>query len=217
MNRLQKIKQFQFYLAAQSVAALIYYGTMHIMLSKPNELGITFIDRAIAFNNVSGYIYLSFFFLVFISIVNAKADISRQCAMAIVMNSVAAGIIFILFPTKMPDSVYQIEPGISGGILEFIRNDDRNLNCFPSMHISNAFTAVYFLNTGKSRVVKCFLWSWFGLITFSVISTRQHCFYDILGGILLAVVNVAILKKFGGKSLEEPVSTPIQVSGMEHG
>ena len=113
MNRFQKIKQLQFYLAAQSAAALIYYGTMHIRLTKPHELGITFIDQAIAFNNVSGYIYLSFFFLILISIVHAKADISRQCAMAIVLNSVAAGIVFILFPTKMPDSVYQIEPGIS--------------------------------------------------------------------------------------------------------
>ena len=217
MNRFQKIKQIQFYLAAQSAAAFIYYGTMHLMLSKPHELGITFIDRAIAFSNISGYIYLSFFFLILISIVHAQADISRQCARAIVLNSVAAGIIFILFPTKMPDSVYQVEPGISSGILEFIRNDDRNLNCFPSMHISNAFTAVYFLNTGKSRMVKCLLWSWFGLIAYSVISTKQHCFYDIAGGILLAVVNVAIVKKFSGKSLRQPGSSPIQVSGIERG
>ncbi len=173
--------------------------------------------EAIAFNNLFGYIYLSFFVLILISIVNTKADISRQCARAIILNSVAAGIVFILFPTKMPDSVYQIEPGISRGILEFIRNDDRNLNCFPSMHISNAFTAVYFLNMRRSRMVKCFFWLWFGLIAYSVLSTKQHCFYDILGGILLAVVNVAIVKKFSGKSREEPISSAIQVSGIGPG
>jgi membrane-associated phospholipid phosphatase len=217
MNRFQKIKQLQFYLAAQSAAAFIYYGSMHIVLTKPNELDTTFIDRAISFNYVFGYIYLSFFFLILVSILFTKADISRQCAMAIILNSVAAGIVFILFPTKMPDSVYQIEPGISRGILEFIRNDDRNLNCFPSMHISNAFTAVYFLNTGRSRLIKCIFWVWFGLIAYSVISTKQHCVYDILGGILLAVVNVAIVKKFSGKSQEEPVSSAMQVSGIRPG
>jgi membrane-associated phospholipid phosphatase len=199
------------------VAAFIYYGSMHITLLKPNELGATFIDRAIAYNNLFAYIYLSFFFLILISIVNTKTDTSRQCSRAIILNSVAAGIVFILFPTKMPDPIYQIEPVISPGILDFIRNEDRNLNCFPSMHISNAFAAVYFLNIGRYRMVKCFFWLWFGLIAYSVLSTKQHCFYDILGGILLAVVNVAIVKKFSGKSPEEPVSSAIQVTGIGPG
>jgi lathosterol oxidase len=188
-------KRFRYYLLAQSTVATVYYGSMHFVFHMPIELRVSFIDEMLGYNNLFAYVYLSFFFLILISILKSDVHESKQCATAIVLNSIAASFFFIFMPTKIPDYYYHAGPGMSTGILEFIRSRDMNLNCFPSLHISNALSAVYFFNLKRTQPVKTLFWIWFALIACSVISTKQHFFYDILGGMILGIINIFIVKK----------------------
>jgi sterol desaturase/sphingolipid hydroxylase (fatty acid hydroxylase superfamily) len=186
-------RKLLWYLLAQSTAAIIYYGSMHFVYRKPIALPVTFIDELLGYHNFFTYVYLSFFFLILFSILMSGEPESKQCSIAIILNSLIAVFFFFFMPTKIPDPYYQINPDSSAGILEFIRSMDKNLNCFPSLHISNALSAVWFYNKKRIVPVRILFWIWFVLIVGSVISTKQHFFYDVAGGGVLATVNIAII------------------------
>ena len=187
-------KKLQYYLIAQTTAATIYYGTMHFAFRKPIQLAPSFVDDLLGYYDFFGYVYLSFFFLILISILNSGERESRQSAIAIVLNSIIAAFFFILIPTTMPDRYYHVGVVSQSGIMAFIRSMDTNINCFPSLHISNTLTAVYFFNLKRTRPVAILFWIWFILIACSVISTRQHFFYDIIGGVVWGVVSIVIVR-----------------------
>jgi membrane-associated phospholipid phosphatase len=170
---------------------------MQFEFCKPIALPFTFIDELLGYHNFFAYVYLSFFFLILFSILMSDESWSKSCATAIMLNSIIAIFFFIFIPTKIPQAYYHITPGSSSGILAFIRSMDKNLNCFPSLHISNAMSAVYFYNKKRSAPVRLFMWLWFVLIVCSVISTKQHFFWDVVGGMAVSVVNIAILRKCG--------------------
>jgi membrane-associated phospholipid phosphatase len=210
-------KQFIYYLIAQTTAALFYYAGMGIVIRKPITLPTTFLDSLVTYHALFAYIYLSFFFLVMMAILGSRVLVSKQCMLTVVLNSSVAFVFFIGFPTQVPEYFYEHAPGMSTPIILWIRQSDRNLNCFPSLHISNALAAVYFFNVRKPTVIKIICWIWFLLITWSVLSTKQHCFYDIAGGMILAAVNLTLVKRFTRKSSEKSVSAPIRITEMGPG
>lgn len=210
-------KQVIYYLIAQTTAALFYYGAMGLVTRKAAMLPTTGFDRLIPFHPLFAYIYLSFFFLVLLSILGSPVAVSKQCMMTVMLNAGVACVFFICFPTRVPDLVYQHAPGMASPIIRWIRARDQNLNCFPSLHMANALAAVYFFNYRKPRMIQTLCWIWFALIACSVISTKQHCFYDIAGGILLAAVNLTFVKRFLKKSREPSAVAPERLGEIEPG
>jgi membrane-associated phospholipid phosphatase len=204
-------------LIAQTTAAFFYYAGMGIPVRKPVTLPTTYLDSLVTFHALFAYIYLSFFFLVMMAIVGSRLLVSKQCMLTVVLNSGVAFVFFIGFPTQVPEYFYQHAPGMSSSIILWIRQRDRNLNCFPSLHISNALAAVYFFNGRKPPAIKVICWIWFLLIAWSVLSTKQHCFYDIAGGMILAAVNLTLVKRFTKKSSGRSVSAPIRITEVEPG
>ena len=165
------------------------------LLLKCVELPVTFIDRNIHFHVVFAYIYISFYLMFLISIIANKKSYSLKCAISIVVNALIASCIFFFFPTRMPAAIYSSEEHTHYFLSRFIQSLDVKTNCFPSLHIANAFTAAFFLALKRKFVLRCIVWIWFILICWSVISTGQHYFYDIIGGIILALVSLYIAGK----------------------
>jgi len=184
------------FILAQGIVTILYYGIIYITPFKAVELPITFIDRYIGFHSVFAYIYISFFIMLLISMICVEKRNSNKCAITIIINALIASFIFFFFPTSMPHIYYSDEVHTNYFLLKFIQAVDINYNCFPSIHISNALTASYFLALNRSLFLKYIIWLWFLLITWSVISTKQHYFYDILGGVILAMISLFIVKKF---------------------
>jgi membrane-associated phospholipid phosphatase len=188
-------KQLQYYLVAQLVAIILYYGSIYLTSMKPAELHMTYLDGLIKFHWLSGYIYVSFFLLLMVTILFSDEIIARQCAYVFILDSIVASVCFYLFPTKMPDH-YLNDPNMSGQIMKLIRLIDGNYNCFPSLHIANSLGLTYLFNLKRSLPVKIIFWTWFALITYSVLSIKQHYFIDVVGGISLAVINITIVRYF---------------------
>ena len=141
-------------------------------------------------------IYLRFFFLLLmVTILFSDETIAKQCAYVFILDSIIASLCFYLFPTKMP-ALYLNDPNMSGQIMKLIRFIDGNYNCFPSLHIANSLGLTYLFNLKRSLPVKIIFWTWFALISYSVLSIKQHYFIDVLGGISLAVINIMIVRYF---------------------
>ncbi len=113
------------------------------------ELPVTFIDRNIHFHVVFVYIYISFYLMFLISIIANKKSYSINCAISIVINALIASCIFFFFPTRMPAAIYSSEEHTHYFLSRFIQSLDVKTNCFPSLHIANAFTAAFYSGTEK--------------------------------------------------------------------
>jgi membrane-associated phospholipid phosphatase len=92
----------------------------------------------------------------------------------------------------MPAAIYASDEHTYYFLSGFIQSLDIKNNCFPSLHVANAFTAAFYLALKRKPLLKYMIWIWFILICWSVISTGQHYFYDIIGGIVVAMISLYI-------------------------
>jgi membrane-associated phospholipid phosphatase len=96
----------------------------------------------------------------------------------------------------MPASIYFSEEHTHNFISRILHSLDVKNNCFPSLHIANAYTAAFYLALKRKLLLRYIIWIWFILICWSVISTGQHYFYDIIGGVILALASMYIVGKW---------------------
>ncbi len=179
-----------YFIVTLGLLIILYYGVNYATPFKAVELPLTFIDRRIDFHVAFAYIYISFYGMFLISIISNRKGDALQCAIAIVLNTLMASCIFFFFPTHMPDAIYSSEEHTHYFISRMVHSLDVKNNCFPSLHIANAFTAAFYLALRRKLFLKSILWTWFILICWSVISIGQHYFYDIIGGIIVAAIGV---------------------------
>jgi membrane-associated phospholipid phosphatase len=193
--------QLKYYLLAQLSMAIIYHGTMWISPFQPATLPLTFFDNLIPYNDWFGAVYISFFFLLFYTVFYSAVQHSFACATAVIITAIAAGIVFICFPT-----VYLEKPAVQKPtfLLTTIKNYDSNYNCFPSVHVAVSVVCCYYACLQKSIFIKCVFTTWFLLLFVSVVVTQQHYFYDAVGGLVLGIlvlVNSRRWHKYFSKNL----------------
>jgi membrane-associated phospholipid phosphatase len=187
--------KFFYFLSSLGILIILYYGANDATPFKAVELPTTWIDRNIRFQIVFAYIYISFYLMFLISIMSNRKSYSLKCAISIVINTLIASCIFFFFPTRMPTALYTSEEHTHYFLSRFIQSLDIRNNCFPSLHVANAYTAAFYLALKKKLLISCMIWIWFILICWSVISTGQHYFYDIIGGIAVAMISLYITGK----------------------
>jgi membrane-associated phospholipid phosphatase len=195
-NRKLATKLLNFILA-QGIITILYYGVMYVTPYKAVELPITFIDNEIGFHDLFAWIYLSYFFLLLMTITCTEKIDSVKCAKSIVLNALISSIFFFFIPTRIPPDYYSNEEHTRYFLSKLIQNIDANNNCFPSIHIANSLAAAYYFGLHKGFFLKYIVWFWFLLISWSVLSTKQHYFLDIPGGIIVALISLYFIEKYG--------------------
>jgi membrane-associated phospholipid phosphatase len=78
--------------------------------------------------------------------------------------------------------------------MDFVYIADTPNNCFPSMHVALTSVSTWSLRGYAPRYFKLFM-LWTLAIILSTLTTKQHYFVDILGGLGVLVVVVALEKK----------------------
>ncbi len=187
------------YLILQTVVASLYYLGSFITLFDAKIISLTAIDHYVKPHFLAVWIYMSFFLLLFLTVYLSNKKDMILFIKLILMNSIISLIVFIFFPTFIIDSDYymlQKESPISFKVLSFVIDNDVRSNCFPSLHIANSLLATFFLLRIKNKLLSFISCIWFLLITWSVLSTGQHYFYDILGGVLLSIITYFIFPKY---------------------
>ena len=194
-----KINRIYIYIALQVVVALLYYLGSLIVLFDTYTVPLTVVDYYIKPHFLAVWIYLSFFLLLFLTVYLSNKKNNILFVKLIIINSIISLIIFIFYPTFIIDTDYYIlqkNSPISFKVLSFIIEADVRSNCFPSLHVANSLLATIFLFRIKNKVITLTSTIWFCLIVWSVISTGQHYFYDVLGGVLLSIISYNGLKYF---------------------
>ena len=111
---------------------------------------------------------------------------------AMLTTGIMAGLsflIYILSPTHYPirqDLLQQIQSPFWRWGYETMCSVDSSSNCFPSFHVCVATTLT--LMDFKEKM-KLFAWHVVicSIIIFTTLTTKQHYFWDIVGGVLVAL------------------------------
>lgn len=105
-----------------------------------------------------------------------------------------AMVCYWLFPTVTPD--FGIDWSQHPG-LQFLKAADAGGNAFPSLHVAFAFYSALVMasqlrSLGAALWARAFNWLWCAAIVYSTLATHQHVLLDVVAGLLLSWLAVAL-------------------------
>lgn len=167
---------------------LIFYGvTNRYPIFEPKLLPLTLIDDFFGFHPWTVWIYISDYFLMFAPpFFIRKREVTGRLIKAVVMNFLLHFPIFFLIPTTMIRPPL-IEQNLTNAVFHFMRLIDTPVNCFPSQHVSLCFVMAMTFISYKKKIGVLFL-VWAVLISLSTMTTKQHYIWDVLGGLIVALI-----------------------------
>lgn len=181
---------------------LLGYGIFYIFPNfyapwTPSLLPLTWIDRNVSFLPWTFLIYTSDYLLIFLSIliINEESYFLRFSRMMFA-TLVICGFFFLAFPTTYPRPAYPISnQWMVQAAMDLVYVADTPNNCFPSMHVALTSVSAWSLRGCAPKYFKVFV-IWALAIILSTLTTKQHYFVDILGGLGVLVGVVALEEKF---------------------
>ncbi|NQT49480.1 phosphatase PAP2 family protein [Candidatus Kuenenbacteria bacterium] len=199
------MKQFDFYRYKYPIAAIVYItGTLGYWLTnqfhlfQPITMPLTWIDQVVPFWPGSVLVYLLIIPVTLpLPFLIDNENMFKRAMLATVIMAGLSFLIYIICPTHYPirqDLLQQIQSPFFHWGYETMYSVDSSANCFPSFHVSVAttLTLVYF-----KEKVKLFWWHIVicSVIIFTTLTTKQHYFWDIVGGMLIALTAYVIAYK----------------------
>jgi membrane-associated phospholipid phosphatase len=166
---------------------------------QPQELPLLWPDKMIPLWADSVWIYISIYVMYGLTYFMMKdlLNLSKYLYASLFQVIISIGI-FIMWPTTYPRHLYPLPSELNMGtdfIFSLIRNLDTPASCCPSLHVSTAFlTSFVFLEEQKEKFPYFFLWA--VIISFSTLSTKQHYFWDVLGGFVVAVLSYGVFYRY---------------------
>ena len=154
------------------------------------QLPFLWIDRVVPLIPWSFLVYTSdYFVFIFAIFILSQKDEFHAFARLMFGILLVCGTFFYLYPTIYPRPEYPAEENrILAWVMQFVAAADTPRNCFPSMHVGLTAGATWALRgQGKRTLILFVVWSL--AIFASTLTTKQHYFIDIIGGIgVMAVV-----------------------------
>jgi membrane-associated phospholipid phosphatase len=163
---------------------------------RPVQLPLTVVDRRVPLVPWSFLIYTSDYLLISLTIlmINSKVSFfsfSRMMFSALVL----CGLCFLFFPTTYPRPIYPtVEQTWIQLVMDFVDVADSPNNCFPSMHVALTSIAAWNLRNKPTPIFVLFL-IWTLAVIVSTLTTKQHYFVDIIGGLTVVVMTAVLEKK----------------------
>jgi membrane-associated phospholipid phosphatase len=153
-------------------------------LTPPRHLPVMPIDKTAPLLTWTFWVYLSEYILVavVIAVLDDWADFNSWARMNFGALFIC-GAFFLLYPTAYPRPVYPDEQNTFVALaMNLVASFDTANNCFPSLHVAiTTITVWFFRSQGRWLFVTFSIW---GLaIIVSTMTTKQHYFIDIVGGL----------------------------------
>ncbi|WP_374328627.1 phosphatase PAP2 family protein [Azonexus sp.] len=143
-----------------------------------------FIDRLIPYSPHAVWPYLSFFLIIPLAFLTCPAERLRWLRSGFQVAALAAGTVFMLWPTTLVYPDYA-GAGLSSTLLAGLLAVDSAQNCFPSLHMALTTLAILALDDPRRPLRKLLLWAWGALIGFSILQLRRHLAIDLVSGVAL--------------------------------
>ncbi|MBI3557850.1 MAG: phosphatase PAP2 family protein [Deltaproteobacteria bacterium] len=191
LNIPRKYKQ-AYGLAAGTFALSLYMASNHLLLFEPRYLPFTSIDQVVPFVPASIWIYFSAFILIGIPyFAENRIKEAKKYLEAFFIIAGISVVIFWLWPTTYPRARFPLPAGVdflTAYIFTSMRSLDSMTNCAPSLHVSGSYIAALSLwSSARSKPRTLFFFVWATIVAVSTMSTKQHYFFDVVSGLLLAV------------------------------
>lgn len=150
---------------------------------EPVYLSLWALDESVPLIPWTFVVYISDYILVMsvVFILKDRSDFN-SLGRLVFTGFLICGLFFILYPTRYPRPVYpQVDNPLVAFAMGLISNLDKPNNCFPSNHVVMTGLAVWSLR----KRTRLFFWYtlWATAIFLSTLTTKQHYFIDVLGGI----------------------------------
>jgi membrane-associated phospholipid phosphatase len=169
--------------------SIFYLYPNALPLSEPMYLPLLAIDRITPFVPWTFLIYTSDYVLIFLIFILLKEKESFNSFARMVFGVlICCGLFFLFLPTTYPRPRYpEVNNLLVAGAMKFIMAADNPTNCFPSVHVALTGVSTWAIRF-VGRKTHLIFWMWTLAIYASTLSTKQHYFLDILGGIFVMVI-----------------------------
>ena len=149
------------------------------------------LDNYIPFNDQFIWCYQSLYLLIFFRAATyKKANELINFASVFSLAAIISCFIFFLFPTMClrPNSID------ANWLYKIFTAFEKPLNAFPSMHVSLVLVTCTFSlsDVNYPNYTKVFILMWTLAIIYSTLSTKQHVFADVIGGVIVWVLSHVI-------------------------
>ena len=172
---------FFFFVALYVATNSMHWRELNVLVPGP-------VDNAVPLLPVTVWVYSSYVLISLTAYIieNDRIALSRFVYAQLAANVLSA-IVFVVWPTTFLRPQLPETGGISAALLHFVWILDEPVNCFPSLHVSSSLIAALTMWRRGGRVRPVFA-VWALAIALSTMTTKQHHFFDVLGGTLLAAV-----------------------------
>ncbi|MCP4130170.1 MAG: phosphatase PAP2 family protein [bacterium] len=172
----------------------------HFHLFEPRVLPVFDFETKIPFIPGTVWVYLSDYILPISLVLLAKEK--EQVKKLLITFMILMGIhfvIFLFFPTIFPREMEAAAmEGVSGQVLKILHRIDPPGNCFPSIHVSLCFFAVFSVfHINRKFFFPFFVWAC--CVSLSTLTIKQHYAVDIAAGFILAFIVDVCAWKFGAR------------------
>ena len=172
---------------------LFFVGYFHALrhpVSAVTAMPLTEVDRWIGFTPWALWPYLSLWFYVALppALLLTTRELLRYGLW--IGALCAAGLAcFVWWPTAVP----QLAPSAGHAGFALLRGVDAAGNACPSLHVATATFSAWWLDHLLRRLAapasaRLANLAWFGLIVWSTLATKQHVWWDVVGGLALALL-----------------------------
>jgi membrane-associated phospholipid phosphatase len=170
-------------------------------LFEPRYLPLLRIDRMTPFLPWTFLIYVSDYLLIFLPFLLIKEKEPFNAYVRMVFGAVVGcGLFFLFWPTAYPRPPYpKVDNLLIAGAMNFIAAADNSTNCFPSMHVALTGVSAWAMRIFGKKIHLVF-WLWTLAIFVSTMTTKQHYFLDIVGGVVVMVLVAATEWSLFGKA-----------------
>jgi membrane-associated phospholipid phosphatase len=109
------------------------------------------------------------------------------------ITTVLACICYLLWPLSMVRPSFE-GPGVGRWLMRHVVAIDNEANCFPSSHVFYAVLGAILVGNRISWPVRLSIYVLAAAVCISTVTTGQHYFLDVLGGVVFAIVSYAIAR-----------------------
>lgn len=175
-----------------AVNSLLFMYLNENPFREPSLLPLTFIDEAVPFIPVTVWPYsLMLASNIILPFLLRRDVLFRAVLLAYFVAMSINLVIWSGFPTAFPRPDLPLGATLSESYYRWIVSFDPGTNCFPSGHVTIPAVLVWGL-TVQWKKYRWWLWGALALSSMTILTTKQHYFWDLLGGLGTAGVGMAI-------------------------
>lgn len=183
--------------------ASVYLFLNHFPVNEPHLLPMLAIDKETPFLLWTIYPYtLLLASGILLPVLIRSRERLYQTMSAYVVSLAINASIWFAYPTTYPRPPAPGTGGLTEAYYLLMMQMDTPLNCLPSGHITSPAVMAWAVARENPRYAKL-IWGTYVVLAFSVLTTKQHYFWDIVAGMSCAAVAVFLVNSFAERRAEQ--------------